>query len=319
MSSNKKIIVVIGATGGQGGSVVNTVLTDPKLNATWAVRGVTRDASKGSAKKLESQGAEVVEADVNSKDSLMNAFQGAYAVFAVTNYWEKLDMELEIQQGKNLADAAIATGIQHFIWSSLKNVTEITKGALPNVYHFDSKAKVEEYIRSTSLPATYMMPGFYMSNFPGRNLRPSPPDNAWTLAMPLPATATVPLIATIEDTGKFVSAILLNREATLGKRVLAATEYYSLEELLQDFKDVYAEAGKTARYYEVPHEVYKGVLLNAGLPEFGAQELLENMRLLNEGGYYGGESLEWSHSLLHDKLTTWKEFIKTAPAFKDLK
>lgn len=37
----------------------------------------------------------------------MKAFQGAYAAFAVTNYWDKMDMELEIQQGKNLADAAL--------------------------------------------------------------------------------------------------------------------------------------------------------------------------------------------------------------------
>ena len=44
---------------------------------------------------------------MDSKASLAKAFQGAYAVFAVTNYWEKMDMELEIQQGKNLADAAL--------------------------------------------------------------------------------------------------------------------------------------------------------------------------------------------------------------------
>lgn len=31
---------------------------------------------------------------------------GAYAAFGVTNYWEKVNMQYEIQQGKNLADAA---------------------------------------------------------------------------------------------------------------------------------------------------------------------------------------------------------------------
>ncbi len=38
---------------------------------------------------------------------MKKAFQGAYAVYGVTNYWEKMDMDLEIQQGKNLADAAL--------------------------------------------------------------------------------------------------------------------------------------------------------------------------------------------------------------------
>jgi uncharacterized protein YbjT (DUF2867 family) len=49
------------------------------------------------------------QANVNSKDSLVKAFQGVYAVFAVTNYWDKMDMDLEIQQGKNLADAALVS------------------------------------------------------------------------------------------------------------------------------------------------------------------------------------------------------------------
>ena len=81
----------------------------------------------------------------------------------------------------------------------------VTHGALPNVHHFDSKAKIEAYIRTTALPATYMMPGFYMSNFPNGNLKQVPPNNDWTLAMPVPATTQVPLFATVEDAGKFVN------------------------------------------------------------------------------------------------------------------
>jgi uncharacterized protein YbjT (DUF2867 family) len=49
------------------------------------------------------------QANVDDKESLLKAFKGAYAVFAVTNYWDKLDHELEFQQGKNLADAALVS------------------------------------------------------------------------------------------------------------------------------------------------------------------------------------------------------------------
>lgn len=262
---------------------------------------------------------------------MLAAFKGVYAVFAVTNYWEKMDMELEIEQGKNLADAALVylcltrqyLGNRrptfhlefpfecHRVYarpscSFSDRLTDmsipVTNGALLNVHHFDSKAKVEAYIRTTALPATYMLPGFYMSNFPNGNLKQSPPNNDWTLAMPVPVTAQVPLFATIEDAGKFVKGILNNREKTLGKRVLAATKYYSFQEMLDAFKAAFPEAGKTAQYFEAPHDVYKGFLTSAGLPEFAAQELLENMRLLNEGGYYGDESLEWSHSV---SLIAW--------------
>lgn len=59
--SSKKIIAVIGATGGQGGSVVQAILRDSKMSAEWTIRGITRDSSKESSKKLASQGVEVVE------------------------------------------------------------------------------------------------------------------------------------------------------------------------------------------------------------------------------------------------------------------
>jgi hypothetical protein len=66
MSSSKKVIAVIGATGGQGGSVVKSILADPKMSENWAIRGVTRDASKDSSKQLASRGVEVVEVSVHS-------------------------------------------------------------------------------------------------------------------------------------------------------------------------------------------------------------------------------------------------------------
>lgn len=56
---------------------------------------------------------------------------GAAAVFTMTNYWEKMDMELEIQQGKNLADAAKEAGVNHYIWSSLLNITKRKSNPIP--------------------------------------------------------------------------------------------------------------------------------------------------------------------------------------------
>jgi len=78
---------------------------------------------RGNFEKADEFDAKI-QGDVSSKESMLAAFKGAYAVFAVTNYWEKMDYDLEVQQGKNLADAALESGVQHFIWSSLRNVTE---------------------------------------------------------------------------------------------------------------------------------------------------------------------------------------------------
>lgn len=66
----------------------------------------------------------MLQADINEKSSIESALQGAHAVFAVTNFWEKLSYDVEVQQGKNIADAAKAAGVQHLVWSSLFDVTK---------------------------------------------------------------------------------------------------------------------------------------------------------------------------------------------------
>lgn len=163
--------------------------------------------------------------------------------------------------------------------------------------HFDSKAHIEEYIKKSGLPATFFMPGFYMSNLPGGMFRQAPPNNDWTLALPIPSTTPIPLLDTADDTGKFVKAILNNREKTLGKQIYAATNYYTIEEIVKEFKELYPEAGKTAKSAELPHDVFKGIMMKTGAPAESAEELLQNMRLMNEFGYYFGANLDESHSV----------------------
>jgi hypothetical protein len=58
--TTKNVLVVFGATGAQGGSVVKSILTDPKTASMFTIRAITRDASKPAALALKKQGAEVV-------------------------------------------------------------------------------------------------------------------------------------------------------------------------------------------------------------------------------------------------------------------
>lgn len=196
----------------------------------------------------------------------------------------------------------------------------VTGGKLPHVYHFDSKAIVEEYVRSLGIPATFFMPGFFMSNLPGAMLRQLPPNNAWTLALPVPETAPYPLFDPA-DTGKWVKAIILRRDepGMLGRQVYAATDYYTPADIVREFKETFPEAGATAGFLSTPHEAFLEAMKGIGLPDFAAEELLENMRLMDEGGYFGGASLEGSKAILEDDLTTWVEYAKKAQAFADLK
>ncbi|KAL8747050.1 MAG: hypothetical protein Q9190_001015 [Brigantiaea leucoxantha] len=316
--SAKKVFVVFGATGNQGGSVIKSMLSDPAASNEFRLRGITRDPSKPNAQALTAKGVECVTGDVNDKESLKRALQGAHSVYAVTNYWEKMDAKLEIQQGKNVADVCKEVGVQHLIWSGLYNVTKLTNGKFPNVYHFDSKADITEYIRSIGVPSSTFMPGFYMSNL-ASSVQPSPqPPNAYTLALPMPPTTPIPFFDAADDTGKFVKAMVTKRDQVLGKNVLAATDYYAIEDTVKAFSQVKKEAGKGAQFMQVDKDTYKGFLLGAGMPDFAAEELYENMAFMDEFGYYGKESLDWSLSLLDEKPTTIAEYIAKEPAWKNL-
>jgi len=319
--SDKKVLVVFGATGTQGGSVVKSILGDPKTAAAYSIRAITRDPSKPAAQKLAEAGCEVITADLDNASSIEKALAGAHTVFAVTNFWEKASADIEIQQGKNVADASKKAGVQFLIWSSLINVTELSGGKLSQVHHFDSKAKVEEYIRSIGIPSSFFLPGFFMSNLPGKMIRPSPQTNVYTLAMPIPTTSPVPLLDTENDTGKFVKGMILNQAKVEGKRILGATAYYEPARIIEEFKAAKPEDTKGAVAIEIPGEAFKGFLAKTGAPPAIQEEMLQNMQLMADGGfgYFGGESLDFSLSILGEPATTWSEYLVKSPVWADLK
>lgn len=170
------VLVVFGATGQQGGSVIRTVLHDPKLSKAYKVRAVTRDVTKPAARALADQGAEVISGDADTKASLTDAMRNAHTVFAVTAtiYDEKL-YERELDQGKAMADAAVAAGVEYFIFSSLSHVGKLSGGKIIHANHFDVKADIEEYIvgQPMYLPRSTLA---LFSGRPSENL-----DNIWLI------------------------------------------------------------------------------------------------------------------------------------------
>ena len=166
---NLKLLTIFGATGNQGGSVVDLFLDRPDLQTRFSLRGISRDATSAKAKFLTSIGIEMVSATVDDIDSLKVAARGSYGVFGVTNYWDKdvLDQQKEIQQGKNIFGACQAENVQHFVFSALPFVEKLTAGELSHVSHFDGKAMVAEFIEENkgNMTTSYFMPcGFQLFN-----------------------------------------------------------------------------------------------------------------------------------------------------------
>jgi hypothetical protein len=181
-----KLIAVLGATGNQGGSVADVFLKSPG----WNVRAITRNPSSDKAYALTVKGAQVVQADLDSPESLEKAFQGAHVIFAVSDFWglygdpankdkpnpgQPLNVwaaEHESQQLQNVVDvAAKVTTLDRFIISSLSNATKWSKGKYTHVYHFDSKAAATEYAEQTYSElwkkTSVFQAGFFLTNFLG--------------------------------------------------------------------------------------------------------------------------------------------------------
>ncbi|TXC00271.1 hypothetical protein FocTR4_00013678 [Fusarium oxysporum f. sp. cubense] len=320
-----KILTVFGATGNQGGSIIRAVLADAVLSKDYKIRGITRDASKPAAKALVEKGVEVISADMNSKASLADALKGSHTVFLVTTPdFMSGGGTQEQTHGKNVADVSSDVGVKYLIYSSLLHVTEATNGRLSHVVHFDDKAEVERYIRSKSIPSTFVLPGYFMSNFTALQMIKKGEDGVYSLAYPVGDKAKFPLVDTESDIGKsqdpvyrssrlklilwtkgkFVVAAIRNQPKVLGKQILAAADYYTPTHIVSEFEEV---TGKTARFIPIDAATYKSFL-----PEPLADEMLENHLFIEEPGYYAGRDLRESLDLLESvglKPTSWKDFL----------
>lgn len=258
-----KIIAVVGASGAQGGSVVNAFLS----TGEWKVRGVTRNAKSEKAEALRARGVEIVTADLDDEKALVKAFEGVTAIFGVTDYvalfatiGPKTALNAEYKQGVNLANAALQTPtLKHYIWSTLPNSSKIS-GGKHVVPQFDSKAEVDNYIKSKPellAKTTFLWVGSYS----GRNLfgPPFSPHHlksidTYLCIRPVSASTLLPLAGEVSvNIGVFVKAIVSNPSKTLGKYVICKTEVMTNGDYIQLWGKV---TGKRTQYLEVSFEEY---------------------------------------------------------------
>jgi uncharacterized protein YbjT (DUF2867 family) len=154
MSREEKTVLITGATGRQGGAVIRHML--PK---NWKLRALVFKAGEATVQSLRSQGIEVVRGNMEDPASLEPATRGVYGVYSVQDFWS-VGAKRELQQGKNLADAARKAGVEHFVYSSVGGAERNSR-----IDHWESKWEVEKHIRKIGLPATMIRPAAFMENY----------------------------------------------------------------------------------------------------------------------------------------------------------
>ena len=222
---NDKVIAVTGATGQQGGAVARKLLAEG-----WKVRALTRDDEKPAAQELASLGAEIFAGDMEDRTKLDSAFEGAYGVFSVQNFWlPNVGFEGEIRQGKNVADAVKAAGVQHLVYSS---VGAAHRGM--GQKHFESKWMIEQHIHALDIPYTILRPAAFFENF---NWERAAILNGTFNALGLRPEKERQLIA-VEDIAVFVALAFANPDQYLGKTIELAGDALTESQIADTFAKV---------------------------------------------------------------------------------
>ena len=154
MTNKDSLVLVAGATGRQGGAVVRHL----RIKG-WKLRALTRNPDSYAARQLAERGIELVQGDLDDAGSLERAARGVYGVYSVQDFWT-VGARREVQQGKNLADAARKAGVEHLVYSSVGGAERNT-----GITHWETKWEVEKYIRGLKLPVTVLRPVSFMETY----------------------------------------------------------------------------------------------------------------------------------------------------------
>ncbi|KAI2827612.1 hypothetical protein CBS63078_6126 [Aspergillus niger] len=306
-------VVVIGATGSQGGPVARELLKNPHL---YYVRALTRDPTKPAAQELARLGAEVQAFDLNAGiESLLRAFTGADAVFAMTDFWATRSAQKETIQGRSIVDAAARTStIRHFIWSSLPDPEKVSGGILRNIHHWKSKSVVADYIQQQypqlwGKTTVVLFPNYFENclSHPERYL--SQPDAQGVYHMYLPhSPSTAMPNGSIRDTGKLVR-VILEAEATYFTKTVA---FYS-EAISEAEKQamIGKKYGLQTMYHVISPDEHRKKLESQGLSPEIALDYTEQLLMFEKfGNVCEASEFIQAREIPGLHLQSWAEFLE---------
>jgi uncharacterized protein YbjT (DUF2867 family) len=258
MPNSDRVVLVTGATGRQGGAVIRHMLLKG-----WKLRALTRNTKNHAAQELARSGVELVQGDLEDPSSLSRAVQGAYGVYSVQDFWA-VGAKREVQQGKNIADAAKEANVQHFVYSSVGGAERNT-----GIPHWESKWEVEKHIRALGLPATMIRPAAFMETYYIDQVEIGILKGK--LADPVRGDKPYQTIAT-DDIGAFVALAFERPNEFIGKELeIAGSELTNVEAA----KVFSAVLGKPVKFQKLPLPLVRLIL---------GREFYVMFRWFNEAG-----------------------------------
>ncbi len=151
MSSPTKTIVVTGATGKQGGALIDALLAAP-AGAGFHVVAITRDTASPRAEALAARpNVSVVAGDIVDPEAIFAqvAASGQGPVWGL--YSVQVNSDAEEAQGRALVDAAAAHGVRHVVYASSDRGGPVKSAGNPTrVKNFAAKFHIEKYLEAVA-------------------------------------------------------------------------------------------------------------------------------------------------------------------------
>lgn len=225
-------VLVVGATGTQGGAVV-----DALLSKGVPVRALVRKSDAPAARALAARGVELAPGDFDDIASLDRATDGVSGVFSVQPSSAPADPGNELRAGRNLIAAAHKSGVDTFVHTSVARAGDQesfvgwSDGRWPADY-WNSKSGVVDMVRGAGFSHYCILkPSILMECY-------LPPKVSWvcpTLARGLIVTAMdkgrkLDLVAAA-DIGHFAAAAFANPERFHGEEINLAGQSLDADEI----------------------------------------------------------------------------------------
>jgi uncharacterized protein YbjT (DUF2867 family) len=166
-------ILITGATGKQGGAVINALLSAPDISDI-SIFALTRNPESGGSKSLVAKAPEritLIKGNLDDCDAIFKAaskpIKGVFSVsMPAMGPGSKGDVE-EVQ-GKALVDAALEHGVETFVYTSVDRHGADSEIQDTDIPHFISKAHIERYLREksagTQMTWTILRPVAFLDN-----------------------------------------------------------------------------------------------------------------------------------------------------------
>ncbi|GAA5899163.1 NmrA/HSCARG family protein [Sporobolomyces salmoneus] len=228
MSSSPAQLLLVGASGKQGGATLNALLAAG--HPPPAITCLTRNVDSPAAQKIKEKGCQLVKGSLTDIPSLKEALKGKDAAFLVTVIPEK-GQPVEEEQGRNFISAASATNLPYLVFTSVASASPSC-----GIPHFESKARIEESLKDSGIKHSILRPVAFFDNWPKQS------GVAQMMALGLfdAALKGKPLqMVSCDDIGHFAAQALLNPDKFSGRTIDLAGDELTMEQARQIYAEVH--------------------------------------------------------------------------------